>query len=40
MTIAAHILENVQRQVAAQPSLVDDPPQLVALIREEARGDQ
>lgn len=36
MTIAAHILENVQRQVAAQPSLVDDPPQLVALIREEA----
>lgn len=36
MTIAAHVLENVQRQVAAQPDLVSEPAQLVSLIREEA----
>lgn len=36
MSVAEHIVETIQRRVAAQPSLVDDPPRLARLIREES----
>lgn len=36
MSVAPHIVETIQRRVATEPSLVDDPAQLARLIRKES----